>query len=111
MSLLKGQDLFSIIYISFLIIIYSPGSEPYNPFKDRAEFGTEDFSLLLKNLGLNDGGLYQAVIQYSNKEEILAEHMSQFKVCSLKQSTDIRFIYFLFIINIFLFQIRYQLWS
>ncbi|KAK0140417.1 hypothetical protein N1851_022610 [Merluccius polli] len=56
------------------IIVYYPGGETITDFRDRTQFRTEDFSLLYKNLDLNDGGLYQAAIRHSDIEEILAEY-------------------------------------
>ena len=62
--------------------------------------------MLYKNLDLNDGGLYQAAIRHSDKEEILAEYnvTVQGMFTETSETSDISFLQarFLFIVNVLL---------
>ena len=58
---------------TYTILTYEPGSEPINYYGDKAEFSKTTFSLRLKNLRLNESGLYQAEV-ISATQYIVAEY-------------------------------------
>ena len=58
---------------TYTILTCTPGSEPMNYYGDKAEFSKTTISLRLKNLTLNDSGLYQAVVT-SATQDIVAEY-------------------------------------
>uniref|UniRef100_A0A8C5CQ52 Immunoglobulin subtype domain-containing protein n=1 Tax=Gadus morhua TaxID=8049 RepID=A0A8C5CQ52_GADMO len=46
----------------YTILTYQPGTEPKKYYGKRAEFSKTTFSLQIKNLRLNESGLYEAVV-------------------------------------------------
>ena len=56
-----------------LIITYYPNKFLDNKLGERAEFSTASYSLRIKNLGLNESGLYQA-LDSSKEAEIIADY-------------------------------------
>ena len=63
---------------TYTILTYEPGSEPINYYGDKGEFSKTTFSLRLKNLTLNDSGLYQAVVT-SATQDIVGEYQVTFQ--------------------------------
>ena len=57
----------------YSLITYIPNAIPINNFGERAEFSTTNYSLRLKNLALNQSGLYQAV-EVSKEVGIIADY-------------------------------------
>ncbi|CAL8326247.1 unnamed protein product [Arctogadus glacialis] len=57
----------------FFIVTYYPDEFQKNQFGERAEFSTANYSLRIKNLALNESGLYQA-LDGSDKVVIIADY-------------------------------------
>ncbi|XP_030219576.1 uncharacterized protein LOC115548848 isoform X1 [Gadus morhua] len=82
--LLKGNDLFMELqtqkpagqltwqFKKIRILRHNPKGDTQNFYGTRAEFSTNNYSLQIKNVGLNDSGLYEALDISGQKDEVIA---------------------------------------
>ena len=86
MFLLKGKDLLMELkrqkptglflwhFETKRIVRHDPEGRTENFLEERRMFSTENYSLQIKNLGLSDSGLYQAVDGSGEEDKVIAQY-------------------------------------